>query len=102
MSDEYTVRNIDLNKLSDHVRSRGSLPEEAALHLMDTIRVMREDYVRLQAEMDGRPKTGPTPTQPPCEPEVVCAEPCQSIKDGWHGYPGCPYHREESETPCKS
>lgn len=36
-------RNIDLGKLSNHVRNTGSCTEEAALHLMDEIQFLRKE-----------------------------------------------------------
>lgn len=41
MSEEYKLRNINLNKLADFVRTNGGLDETPVLHLLDTIRVMR-------------------------------------------------------------
>lgn len=53
MADEYKVRNIDLGKLSDHVRKQGFLSEEASLHLMDTIRCQRQQIEELEQNSCG-------------------------------------------------
>lgn len=53
MSDEYKVRNIDLEKLSGHVRNKGFLSEEASLHLMDTIRCQRQEIEELEQNSCG-------------------------------------------------
>lgn len=53
LSEEYKVRNINLDKLSDHVRSQGFLSEEAALHLMDTIRCQRAQIEELEQNSCG-------------------------------------------------
>lgn len=42
MGEEYKVRSIDLEKLANHIRSNGELPELAALHLLDTIKHYRD------------------------------------------------------------
>lgn len=53
MGDEYKVRNIDIVKLADHVRSQGFLSEEPTLHLLDTIRCMREEIEGLEQNSCG-------------------------------------------------
>ena len=49
MSDDYQIRNIDIDKLADWIRSEGQLGEEPALHLLGTIRVMRQQKLEQEA-----------------------------------------------------
>jgi len=42
MGDEYNVRNIDLDKLAEYVRSNDGLEEIPTLHLLDTIRCLQD------------------------------------------------------------
>lgn len=51
MSDEYQIREINLDKLADFVRAEGELGETPALHLLDTIRVMREQNLALAVKL---------------------------------------------------
>ena len=51
MGDEYKIRDIDLNKLANWISEEGQLTELAALHLLDTIRVMREQNLALTVRL---------------------------------------------------
>ena len=53
MPDPYRTRHIDLNKLANHVRRKGFLAEEAALHLLDTIRVLTDERDELACDVCG-------------------------------------------------
>lgn len=42
MSEEYQMRNINLDRLAEYVRSNDGLSETPTLHLLDTIRCLQD------------------------------------------------------------